>query len=149
MKTITESELENTIAHIIYDSKERAKLRKEPFVGLIWNEVLVELQRKLGDDWALIEDRPVQLTKDDFSAVANSRFFRKTGGRLLIWLAAMILGLAVLTLTIPLIPPNVYYVVISIITISFFWYYSKKQREARRNLGAEFRKIGIDIGQDK
>jgi hypothetical protein len=143
MKTITAQQLEGVIENIIHDKEEQAKLRKETFTGITENEVIDGIVKRLGVDWVLVKEPPLKLSKDDLNAVANSRFYRKTGGKLLMGLAIIVLGLAILTLTVPLIPPKIYYVVITLVAVGFVYMYSKKQREARKELWT-----GIE-GEDK
>jgi Ca2+/Na+ antiporter len=78
-------------------------------------------------------DRP-KFEKDDINAVANSRFFRKSGQRYLMLLAIVIMGLAIVTNTLQLIPYPVYYGAIVVSAIVFVYFYAKRQREVRKEL---------------
>lgn len=75
----------------------------------------------------------VKFDKHDINAVANGRFFRKSGQKLLMLMAIIILGLAMVVNYTP-VPTYLYYGAIAVVGIVFFYMYAKKQAIARKEL---------------
>ncbi len=134
MKVITVRQIESVLDHIMHDREELAKLKKETFMGVNQHEVMMELEKRLGVNWVLQKDPPVKLSKDDIIAVANNRFFRKLGMKLLMAWAIVILAFAILTLTLRILPLPFYYGLSGIVTAVFLFVYSKKQNRMRNEL---------------
>lgn len=134
MKNITVQQLESVFEIILHDREELAKLKKESFTGVSQSEVLSEMKNRLGDNWILKKEPPVKFSKDDIAAVANSRFYRKTGMKLLMAWAIIILAFAIFTLTFRLLPLQVYYGLSGVVTVIFLYLYSKKQSRVRKEL---------------
>ncbi|MBU2118741.1 MAG: hypothetical protein KJ954_14230, partial [Alphaproteobacteria bacterium] len=126
--------LDSLIAQIVSDEEKTAKLKHETFNGLTHDAVFTALDGRLGEDWVLKKDPPVQFTKEDINAVAASRFFRGFGMTLLLGWVVLIGILAMLTSTFPIIPVLVYYVLNMFITIGVFLVYIKKQSKIRKEL---------------
>lgn len=143
MKTITAEQFAGVIEGIVHDREELAKLRKEPFVGVNQGDVLVEIKNRLGDKWILKKNPTFKLKKEDIPAMANARFYRKTGMKMLMMWAMVILAFAILTLTLRLIPLQVYYGCGILITAGFVCMYSRKQKRVREELKQELRDAGI------
>ncbi len=86
------------------------------------------------------EKQSATLDWSDIDAVANSRFFKKSGQRYLMLLAIVIMGLAILTIGIPLlsipplITPPIYYILVAIAAVIFVYVYGKRQRQAKKEL---------------
>ncbi len=134
MKIITVQQLDGVVEGILHDKEEVAKIRKEQFMGVSQDEIVVELNNRLGKNWMLKKEPPVKFTKEDIAAVANSRFYRKTGMKLLMAWAIVVLAFAMLTITVQLIPLFAYYSFGIATTIVFLYIYSKKQRQVRDEL---------------
>ena len=139
MKVISPLGIENILEDIVSDRVKQASKLKLPFSGVPSNEVLSEINERIGGEWRLA--KPPSLTPEDMKAVADSRFNKKTGTKLTLFLVVILLILAMLTVTVHVIPLYLYYVLCSIFAVGFVLLYSKKQRESR----SEFRK---GIGQD-
>lgn len=134
MKAITASQLETTIGHILHDKESQAKVTQSMFIGVTAKEVSAEIEKRLGTDWILKKDSPVKLNKDDIAALANSRFFKKTGQKLMMGWALVVVILAMFTMTIKVIPLPVYYGSAILITGAFLVVFSQKQRAVRKEL---------------
>ena len=87
-----------------------------------------------------MEQKPLyQLDTRDIAAVANSRFFRNSGLKMLILVAAYLLALSTIFTYMPvvigvLMPPVLYYLLLTAGSIVFVYIYSKKQAEVRMQL---------------
>jgi hypothetical protein len=134
MKTVTVTQLESVISHIIHDTESLDKLKKQSFMGVRSDSVLVELDKRLGNDWMLVKDNPVKLDKDDIAALANSRFFKKMGQKLMMAWALIVVVLAMLTLTVKVLPLSLYYGIAIVVTGIFLVIFSRKQRAEREGL---------------
>ncbi len=134
MKSITAQHLEGVIEQIMHDREELAKIKQEQFTGVTQDEVLTELKKRLGVNWILKKEVNVKFTKDDIAAVANSRFYRKSGMKMLMAWAIIILAFAMFTMTLQFIPLYAYYGLSILVTIGFIFFYSKKQKQARIEL---------------
>jgi len=132
MKIITAQQLENTVEQILHDREEVAKIRKELFEGVSQADMQIELKRRLGDNWVLKKEQPLKLTKDDLNTIANSRFYKRTGIKLLMGWAITVLALLTVTVTYHWLPLYVMYILSAVASFVFVFLYSKKQREARR-----------------
>ena len=134
MKTVTVSQFEATISHVIHDREELAKLKQTPFNGVSADEVYTDLEKRLGKDWTLKKDNPVKLNEDDISALANSSFYKKTGQKLMMAWALIIAILAVFTMTVKVLPLSLYYGLAIVVTGVFLVIFSRKQRVVRNEL---------------
>ena len=134
MKTVTASQLEIAIGHILHDEEEISKLKRMPFIGVTCDKVLAELERRLGNDWVLKRDNPVKLDKDDIAALANSRFYKKVGQKLMMAWALIVVVLAMLTFTVHVIPLPLYYGLAIAVTGTFLVIFSRKQKIVREEL---------------
>lgn len=133
-KRITTQQFSDIIDHIMDDSHDVAKQHGTELVGITQGDMIEGIHKRLGDDWVLTRDPPVRFTKEDISAVANSRFYRKTGVKLMMAWAIVILAFAMVSLTFRLIPLSVYYGLSIAATIGFIFSYSKKQAKIREEL---------------
>jgi len=149
MKTITPQQLEGILEVIISDKEKMAKSLKEHFVGVAQDDVLAEIRKRLGNEWVLKKEQPIKFTKEDINAVANSRFYRKTGIKLLMLLAISILGLAMLTTTLRLLSPYLYYGLTAVVALVFFYVYGKKQRKSRNELWQGIEGDGAEATKEK
>ena len=138
MKVISTEQLSSLMESIILDKEQQAKvIPGQKFRGISSGDLFQQIREKLGTDWA-VRKVNIKLTKEDLNSVANSRFYRKTGLKLLMIVAIVMLGLATLTATFHFIPPVVYYVLCGLAAIAFVFVFSKKQSEARRELWKGF-----------
>lgn len=143
MKTYTPQNIEVMIDGII---AEKEKQCGSQFNGMPHNEVMNELYNKLGDDWCIKREQPIRFTKQDINAVANNRFYRRTGVKLLMLLIIVVLGLAVFTTTFKLIPIPIYYGLSGLAAAIIFYIYSKKQQKARKEFWDSIEGGGIEQG---
>lgn len=134
MKEITPQQIENVIEHIIHDKEESNKVKKMPFVGVSQDELFNELGNRLGKGWVAKKELPVKFTKADISAVANNRFYRKTGIKMLMAWALIIMAFALATLTYHVIPLFLYYGISIVVTVIIILLYSRKQKVVREEL---------------
>ncbi len=134
MKSISVQQLEGVIEIILHDKEELSKLKKEQFNGVTQDDVLAEIKKRLGDNWILKREPPVKFSKDDIAAVANSRFYRKVGVKLLMAWAIVVLAFAILTLTLRILPLQVYYGLSIAVTVGFLYIFSRKQKIVRDEL---------------
>ena len=134
MKAITISQLESALSHILHDKEEQAKVTRTMFIGVTAKDALAELERRMGNDWVLKKDSPVKLNKDDIAALANSRFYKKTGQKLMLAWALVIAILSMMTMTVRVLPLSLYYGIAIVITGVFLVIFTKKQRVVRKDL---------------
>lgn len=134
MKTITISQFESALSHILHDKEEQAKVTRTMFIGVTAKDALAELERRMGNDWVLKKDSPVKLNKDDIAALANSRFYKKTGQKLMLAWALVIAILSMMTMTVRVLPLSLYYGIAIVITGIFLVIFTKKQRVVRKDL---------------
>lgn len=134
MKQVSVSQLETIASHILHDKEELAKLKHSQFVGVTSDEVLTELDKRLGNSWMLKKDNPVKLNDDDIAALANSRFYKKTGQKLMMAWALIVAILAVFTMTVKVLPLPLYYAMAIVVTGVFLVIFSRKQKVVRNEL---------------
>ena len=134
MKVLTVPQLENEIEHIIHDEEELASKRNELFNGVSQEKIASELKRKLGENWVLKKEPPIKFTKEDIAAVANNRYFRKSGKMLLLAWAVIVMAFAIISFTFNLLPIGYYYILSGLVTMGFLYGYSKKQKRMREEL---------------
>ncbi len=148
MKAITEQHLSTVVSDIVNDKKKEAKVVGSTFMGVPKSVMYSELDKRLGIEWVAVEDNVVRITKDDVNAMANGRFFRKTGMRLLMILAIVVLGLATLNTTVRVLPNIAYYILEIGSVLGFMFVFSKKQRESRKELRMYFEQHGVNLGKE-
>ncbi len=146
MNTITAQNFADIIENIVADGEKLAELQRQPFVGVNNNEVLAELSQRLGNSWIITKTPPVNFSKDDIDAVANHRFYKRSGQKLLMLWALIILALLQLVVWLPIINNYTYYGISFIVTLWFVAYYSRKQNKVRNELRKE---IGIEVSESK
>lgn len=87
----------------------------------------------------------VTFEREDINAVANSRYFRKTGQRYLTILAIVILGLAmVFNYSKGNFPFPAYIAACGVSAIIFLYKYAKGQRAVRKALWKMINEKGVD-----
>lgn len=143
MKSLTPQQIGNTVEDIISEKEQLARLKRSDFIGISKDDLMLEIERKLGVDWVVKKEEPFRVNKQDMSAIANNRFFRKTGMRMLMLLAIVILGLATLTSTLRVISPFIYYGLEGIVAVGFLYFYAKKQRDFRIALCKQMEEAGL------
>ena len=79
-------------------------------------------------------DDDVRFDKSDIAAVANSRFFRKSGLKMLVIFAAIMLAIVSITNYISAVPVFVGYGALAVCSLVFVYLYGKKQTEIRVKL---------------
>lgn len=144
MKTITVQTLCSTIESILKEQEKLSQMQGQKFIGISEFNLITELDNKLGREWALKSDSPIKFTKQDIAAVANSRFIRGTGSRILMQLAIAILGLALLY-QFRVLPYLIYISLCGVVAFGFFWYFTKKQAEAKKSFWKGI--DGVDDGK--
>ncbi len=150
MRKVTIQEFYDVVGQIIYDREELTKLKRQEFIGVTQDEVFLGIKKWLGEsNWMLVKASP-SFSKEDIDAVANNRFFRQTGAKLLMAWAIIILAFAIFTLTFRLIPLQVYYGLSIVVTIVFLYSYSKKQNKMRSELQkAVYGSKKVEAGREK
>lgn len=148
MKYVTPSQLIETLENIAVEREKRAKSLKTKFDGVSPNELLAELNMHLGDDWAIKKDSPVRFTKEDINAVGNSRFYRKTGIKILLIWAIILMAILTAMSWFPNVHLYVYYGLLLATVLGFVWYYGKRQRESRKELWEGIEGDGIEPDKD-
>ncbi len=133
MKVIPAEQFIDVVEDVIIDREKQAKALSQSFIGVAKNEMLAELNKRIDDGWIFTKAHP-KFTREDVDAVAKSRFYRKTGSNLFIYLIISMIGLAILTATFRVIPPFVYYSIAVPVAFTFLYTYLKKQREGIREL---------------
>ncbi len=134
MKTITEGQLESVIENIMSDKEKQAEVTGIPFIGVSQDEVISEILKRIGSDWVVNKDEPFRLSREDAATIANSRFYRKSGIKLIMGLAIYVLTIAILTMTAKFINPYIYYILCGVGAVGFVYLYSKKQKDYRAEL---------------
>jgi hypothetical protein len=76
----------------------------------------------------------IKFDKNDISAVANSRFFRKAGLRILLGWALVLFIVTALYNFLNIMPSALAYILISVSSIVAVYLYGKKQTEVRVKL---------------
>ena len=151
MKTaITRDYLENAIGDILEEKEKQADSAKLPFDGVRQADLVQELNQRIGTaDWVIKKEQPFKFTKRDIDAIANSRFYRKSGMKILMLWAIAILVLLQAIVWFPFLPIYIYYAMLCVATVGFVGLYNKKQRESRRELWKGIRGDGIGGEQEK
>lgn len=146
MKYVNPQQLDGMIESIIVDEEKQAKSANVTFTGVSHNKLSSELQRRFGGDWILKKEHPIKFTKQDINAVANARFYKKTGIRILMLWLIVVLALLQSIQWIPIGAIYIYYAICAIVTIGFVYIYGKKQRESRRELWKGIEGDGLEGG---
>jgi len=146
MKIINEQHLNTLVASIIAEKEKQAETIHQTFTGITQDDLFKEIEARLGGKWALKKEKPIKFSKDDINAVANSRFYRKTGIKLLMLVVIALLAFSILTNNFRILPINVYYGLCAGLAVGFVYLYSRKQSKARKELWKE---IGREEIEDK
>lgn len=144
MKIITEIHFNNLVAGIIAEKQKIAEKQHEIFMGVSQDDLMDEVAVKVGGKFVVKREQPVKFSKSDINAVANNRFYRKTGLKLLMGAVIILLGLSMLTNNFQVINPYVYYGLCGITAIVFVYVYSSKQAKARKELWHEIGREEIE-----
>ena len=87
------------------------------------------------------KENPVKLNKEDINILANHRYFKKTGSRLLLVAAFIVLALATLSNTYSILPIPLAYGGIIVAGVGTAYFYMKGQKvvrdQFRKELGME------------
>ena len=150
---VTQQYLNGVMDEVVEEQKRVAKVRGITFLGVPRNVMYDELDKRLGSDWTTVEDEIVKITKDDVNAMANGRYFRKGGLRMLMLWAIVVLGLATLNTRLDILGNTVYgdavyYVLESVATVIFMTYFARGQRKTRKELRSQFEAGGVNLGKD-
>ncbi len=143
MKVIAPYNIEHMLQNIISEKVRQANKAQKQFRGVPSSEVFSDLNRMIGDEWVLV--KPPSLQPEDMKAVANSRFNRKVGIKLLMLLTIIMLGLATVTRTFPILPAWAFYSLLGISAFVILSIYTKKQRDAQKEMWM----TGGDFDSDK
>ena len=149
VKILTPNQIINTVEEIVTEREKRAKAVGDSFNGVSSEELLSELNMHLGEEWAIKKDSPMRLTKEDMNAVANSRFYRKSGIKILLIFALLFMIVLTLMSWFPSIHPYIYYGVLLAELLTFIWYYGKKQKRSRDELWGQIEGDGIEPEDSK
>lgn len=134
MRIITLAQLDDYTREVIAKYEQQVNKRGEKFVGVPQDELYNGLVDIIGDEWMLKKESALKFTKADVNAVANSRFYRTKGLKILLLWAVVVLVLLQAVAWFPVIPIYVYYASCCVATVGFVGLYSKKQRESRLEL---------------
>ena len=137
MKIITEQYYNNLVDAIIKEQEKQAEKLDQAFIGISQSELHNEIQKRIGEAWRLKRDKPVKFSKSDINSVANSRFYRKTGIKLLMILAIVILVNAIAVNNLHFFSVNVGYGIYAVAAILFVFIYSRQQGKVRKQLWRE------------
>ena len=148
MKTVTEQHIGIVIQDIMEDQRKSAKAIGEHFTGVTERIVHDELDKRLGRDWMLVENRALKLTRYDIGSIASGRFLREGGQRLLMIWGIIALGLLLLAQWVHIVPNVVYWVLECIAGVIFLLVYYRKQQEFRREIRRDFEEAGINLGKE-
>ena len=143
-KFVSLQQFDSHVDNITADKMEQAKLLGQPFNGVSSDELFEEIKERVGGDWVLKKEEPFKFTKDDINAVANSRFYRKVGLKILMLWAIVILVLIQAVYWLPSVPIYVYYALCLLATVGFLAWYTKKQRESRQSFWKEIEGNGAE-----
>ena len=143
--TITASHLSTLIEDITVEAQKRAKQTGIPFMGVPQDSLQSELNRKIGtNDWSVKKENPIKFTKADINAVASGRFYRKSGLKILMLWAVVVLFLLQVMTWMPNLTIGVYYGACIAVTVGFVAVYGKKQSIARRELWRGIEGDGVE-----
>jgi len=137
MKTITERQYNELVDIILKEREKQAGKTSQPFNGVDCDELQRGITNRLGDSWRITSEQPMKFTKADISAVANARYFRKSGITLLMGLLIIMLLLSIAVKSFVVMIPlyyNLYYTVVGLIALAFIWVYSRGQSKIRKEL---------------
>lgn len=143
MRLISLQQIETLLSNIVGDREKESQQANEKFAGVTAKEVFDELRQRIGEDWAL-KKMPYKFTREDINAIANSRFYRRAGMKILMIWAIVILVLIQAANFLPGVPIVVLYALMAVSSVGFLYYFSKKQKESRQEM---WRDLEGDIGQ--
>jgi hypothetical protein len=132
MKTIAEQFFGYLVGDIIKEKQDIAEKEHKQFNGVNGSDLVVEIEKHLGKGWVVAP--PQKLSVEDVNAIANARFFKQTGQKLLMGMTIVILGLAVVARYLTLTPLgiNIFYTIFGMVALSFIWVYTRKQAKNRK-----------------
>ena len=137
MKVITEQSYQSIVDTIIREEERLAEKASIPFSGISHIKLEGKVRERIGDDWTIRRDPKVKFSKSDINAVANSRFYKLMGLKLLLGLAVAILVVAAIVNYVEGFPMWVAWVLYAIEALTFVYIYSKGQAKIRRQLWHE------------
>ena len=85
----------------------------------------------------------VKLGKRDISAIANSRYFSKTGMKLVIGMIAIMVLMYMLVTWVRGIPPFIFYIVMAVAVLALMYVYDRGQRKLFRKYWKRLEQEGI------
>lgn len=144
MRVVTEEYLKSLVESIVRGRKKQSELKHQEFVGLTGEELVREINAQLGENWVVKEEDKVKFSKEDINAVANGRFYRRTGVKMVMALIIILLSLATAMKYIPnvtIVGYNIFYTLLGGIALAFIYIYSRKQSKVRKEL---WKQIGRD-----
>lgn len=90
------------------------------------------------------QDDDIRFDKNDISAVANSRFFRRAGLKMLMIFAVIMLAIVSITNYVSIVPVFAGYGALSVCSLIFVYLYGKKQTEIRVKLWENIERSRIE-----
>ena len=148
MKFINQQYYNSVVAGILKEKEKQAELLGQSFIGLSGDELAREVSDHLGEAWSIKAEKPMKFSKSDINAVANARFYRKTGVKLLMGLLIIVLTIAVAVKWIPNMTElhyNIYITLCGVIALVFIYVYSRKQSKVRKEL---WRQLGREESEE-
>jgi hypothetical protein len=146
MKTLTPDDVALATERIITEQEKLSAQKGEPFSGVPANKLIAELGNRIGPEYSAINVH-FKLTREDINALANSRFYKRTGQKILMGAGIIILVLLLLTNQLRIIPPVGYYIAVAVVALGFVTLYGKKQREYKRELAKGIPGGNLDLGE--
>jgi len=133
-KVITEQQLNTVIEAIVKEQESRAKSLGQTFNGVTESDIFTELGKRIGTGWVVRKESPIKFSKEDINYVANGRFYKKTGQKILMLAGILALALVNMMRWLPMLPDAVYYGLFLVSAVALIYAYGKKQRQARKEL---------------
>ena len=141
MKAITERQLYDIIADILNKEEKKSEKAGIPFTGLANEDLNALIEERVGGEWVLKKEQAFKLTKSDINAIANNRYYRRTGVKILMGAVIILLALSIMANNLQFLPPAVFYGLCGASAIALVYLYSSGQAKTRKSL---WRAIGRD-----
>jgi hypothetical protein len=149
MKEITTRHFRTLADGIMKERERRAKRDNAPLTSISGEELCREVEAQLGGKFAVKKDEEVRFTRADIDAVAGSRFYKKTGFKMLVITAILVVGLGLSTKYIPNMETwhyTLYYCAFAVIALGFLYIYSKGKARIRKEL---WHQMGREEGDEE
>jgi len=85
----------------------------------------------------------IKLGKSDINAIANSRYFKKTGMKLVVGMIAIMVVMYALVTWVSVIPPYIFYIVMGVSVFGLIILYDRGQRKLFKKYWKRLQDEGI------